>query len=105
MIADIAREDLWIISTKSERLAYAPANPINILSVAPWKPRDKTILVSRASKAPLRLSRLEDQFYALGPKALIAKMNTLQTHLIRAASSIAQWAAQGAVRRLAGSRR
>jgi aspartate aminotransferase len=52
MIADIARErDLWIIFDEIyERLAYAPANHINILSVAPDL-RDKTILVNGASKA------------------------------------------------------
>ena len=97
MIADIARErDLWIIFDEIyERLAYAPANHINILSVAPDL-RDKTILVNGASKAYAMTGwRIG---YALGPKALIAKMNTLQTHLTSNASSIAQWAAWGAVK-------
>lgn len=97
MIADIARErDLWIIFDEIyERLAYSPANHINILSVAPDL-RDKTILVNGASKAYAMTGwRIG---YALGPKALIAKMNTLQTHLTSNASSIAQWAAWGAVK-------
>lgn len=97
IIADIARErDLWIIFDEIyERLAYAPANHINILSVAPDL-RDKTILVNGASKAYAMTGwRIG---YALGPKALIAKMNTLQTHLTSNASSIAQWAAWGAVK-------
>ena len=35
--------------------------------------------------------------YALGPKEIIAKMATLQTHLTSNASSIAQWGAYGAI--------
>ena len=36
--------------------------------------------------------------YALGPKELMAKINTLQTHLTSNPCSIAQWAALGALR-------
>ena len=97
MIADIAREkDLWIIFDEIyERLVYASAKHVNILNVAPDL-RDKVILINGASKAYARTGwRIG---YALGPKPLIAKMNTLQTHLTSNASSIAQWAAWGAVK-------
>ena len=97
MIADIAREkDLWIIFDEIyERLVYAPAKHVNILNVAPDL-RDKVILINGASKAYAMTGwRIG---YALGPKPLIAKMNTLQTHLTSNASSIAQWAAWGAVK-------
>ena len=97
MIADIARErDLWIIFDEIyERLVYAPAKHVNILNVAPDM-RDKVILINGASKAYAMTGwRIG---YALAPKPLIAKMNTLQTHLTSNASSIAQWAAWGAVK-------
>ncbi|HAH68942.1 MAG TPA: pyridoxal phosphate-dependent aminotransferase [Synergistaceae bacterium] len=97
MIADIAREkDLWIIFDEIyERLVYASAKHVNILNVAPDL-RDKVILINGASKAYAMTGwRIG---YALGPKPLIAKMNTLQTHLTSNASSIAQWAAWGAVK-------
>ncbi len=97
MIADIARErDLWIIFDEIyERLVYGPAKHVNILNVAPDL-RDKVILINGASKAYAMTGwRIG---YALGPKPLIAKMNTLQTHLTSNASSIAQWAAWGAVK-------
>jgi len=97
MIADVAREkDLWIIFDEIyERLAYAPAKHVNILNVAPDL-RDKVIIINGASKAYAMTGwRIG---YALAPKPLIAKMNTLQTHLTSNASSIAQWAAWGAVK-------
>ena len=92
MIADIAERDLWIIFDEIyERLAYAP-NHINILSVAPDL-RDKTILVNRA-KQSLCDDRLEDRLRTR-PQSLY-QMNTL--NLTSNASSIARWAAWGAVR-------
>ena len=97
MIADVAREkDLWIIFDEIyERLVYAPAKHVNILNVAPDL-RDKVIIINGASKAYAMTGwRIG---YALAPKPLIAKMNTLQTHLTSTASSIAQWAAWGAVK-------
>ena len=97
MIADIAREkDLWIIFDEIyERLVYASAKHVKLLNVAPDL-RDKVILINGASKAYAMTGwRIG---YALGPKPLIAKMNTLQTHLTSNASSIAQWAAWGAVK-------
>ena len=97
MIADVAREkDLWIIFDEIyERLVYAPAKHVNILNVAPDL-RDKVIIINGASKAYAMTGwRIG---YALAPKPLIAKMNTLQTHLTSNASSIAQWAAWGAVK-------
>jgi aspartate aminotransferase len=97
MIADVARDkDLWIIFDEIyERLVYAPAKHVNILNVAPDL-RDKVIIINGASKAYAMTGwRIG---YALAPKTLIAKMNTLQTHLTSNASSIAQWAAWGAVK-------
>ncbi|MFA6893870.1 MAG: pyridoxal phosphate-dependent aminotransferase [Synergistaceae bacterium] len=97
MIADVARKkDLWIIFDEIyERLVYAPAKHVNILNVAPDL-RDKVIIINGASKAYAMTGwRIG---YALAPKPLIAKMNTLQTHLTSNASSIAQWAAWGAVK-------
>lgn len=97
MIADVAREkDLWIIFDEIyERLVYAPAKHVNLLNVAPDL-RDKVIIINGASKAYAMTGwRIG---YALAPKPLIAKMNTLQTHLTSNASSIAQWAAWGAVK-------
>lgn len=97
MIADFAREkDLWIIFDEIyERLVYAPAKHVNILNVAPDL-RDKVIIINGASKAYAMTGwRIG---YALAPKPLISKMNTLQTHLTSNASSIAQWAAWGAVK-------
>lgn len=97
MIADVAREkDLWIIFDEIyERLVYAPAKHVNILNVAPDL-RDKVIIINGASKAYAMTGwRIG---YALAPKPLIAKMDTLQTHLTSNASSIAQWAAWGAVK-------
>lgn len=97
MIADITREKgLWIIFDEIyERLVYGGAKHINILNVAPDL-RDRVILVNGASKAYAMTGwRIG---YALGPKELIKKMNTLQAHLTSNASSIAQWAALGALR-------
>jgi len=97
MIADVAREkDLWIIFDEIyERLVYSPAKHVNILNVAPDL-RDKVILINGASKAYAMTGwRIG---YALAPKPLIAKMNTLQTHLTSNACSIAQWATLGAIK-------
>lgn len=97
MITDIARErDLWIIFDEIyERLVYAPAKHVNILKVAPDL-RDKIIIINGVSKTYAMTGwRIG---YALAPKPLIAKMNTLQTQLSSNASSIAQWAAWGAIK-------
>lgn len=97
MIADVARErDLWIIFDEIyERFVYAPAKHVNILNVAPDL-RDKVILINGASKTYAMTGwRIG---YALAPKSLINKMNTIQTHLTSNACSIAQWAALGAIR-------
>ena len=97
MIADVAREKgLWIIFDEIyERLVYGGAKHVNILNVAPDL-RDQTILINGASKAYAMTGwRIG---YAVGPKELIKKMNTLQAHLTSNASSIAQWAALGALK-------
>ena len=97
MIADVAREkDLWIIFDEIyERFVYAPAKHVNILNVAPDL-RDRVILVNGVSKTYAMTGwRIG---YALAPKLLIDKMNTLQTHLTSNAPSISQWAALGAIK-------
>lgn len=88
--------DLWIIFDEIyERFVYAPAKHVNILNVAPDL-RDKVILINGASKTYAMTGwRIG---YALAPKSLINKMNTIQTHLTSNACSIAQWAALGAIR-------
>ena len=97
MIADAAKaNDLWIIFDEIyERLAYEPAKHVNILNAAP-DVKDRVLLINGASKAYAMTGwRIG---YALGPKELMAKMNTLQTHLTSNPCSIAQWAALGALR-------
>lgn len=95
-IADVAVEkDLWIIFDEIyERLAYAPAKHRNIINVAP-EVKDRVIIVNGVSKSYAMTGwRIG---YALGPSEIIAKMAALQTHLTSNASSIAQWAAYGAI--------
>ena len=97
MIAEVAKEkDLWIIFDEIyERFAYAPAKHVNILNAAPGI-RDRVLIINGVSKAYAMTGwRIG---YALGPKEIIAKMNTLQTHLTYNACSIAQGAACGAVK-------
>ncbi len=97
MIADTAREKgLWIIFDEIyERFVYPPAKHVNILNVAPDL-REQTIIINGASKAYAMTGWRVG--YALAPQPIIAKINTLQTHLTANASSIAQWAAWGAVK-------
>lgn len=97
MIADIAREhNLWVITDEIyERFAYAPARHVPFLSVAPDL-RDRTIIINGVSKSSAMTGwRIG---YALGPVELISKLKTLQAHLTSNASSIAQWAAYGAIK-------
>ncbi|MBR4400532.1 MAG: pyridoxal phosphate-dependent aminotransferase [Synergistes sp.] len=96
MIADVAKEnDLWIIFDEIyERLAYEPAKHVNILNAAP-DVKDRVLLINGASKAFAMTGWRVG--YALGPKELMAKMNTLQAHLTSNACSVAQWAALGAL--------
>ena len=96
MIAEVAIEkDLWIIFDEMyERFAYAPAKHVNILNACP-EAKDRVIIVNGVSKTYAMTGwRIG---YALGPKEIIAKMATLQTHLTSNASSIAQWGAYGAI--------
>ncbi|MEG1642482.1 MAG: pyridoxal phosphate-dependent aminotransferase, partial [Synergistaceae bacterium] len=97
MIADIAREHgLWIIFDEIyERFAYEPAKHYNILNIAPDL-KDRTVIINGVSKAYAMTGwRIG---YALAPKEMITKMNTMQTHLTSNASSIAQWAALAAIK-------
>ena len=96
MLADIAvANDLWIIYDEIyERLVYGEEKHLNILQVRP-ELRDRVILVNGVSKAYSMTGwRIG---YALAPKALVAKMDDIQSHLMSNASSIAQWAAVGAI--------
>ncbi|MEG1823995.1 MAG: pyridoxal phosphate-dependent aminotransferase [Cloacibacillus sp.] len=97
VIADVARSHgLWIIFDEIyERLAYEPAHHVNILNVAPDL-KESVLIINGVSKSYAMTGwRIG---YALGSEALIKKINTLQTHLTSNASSIAQWAALGALR-------
>ena len=97
MIAEVAKEkDLWIIFDEIyERFVYAPAKHVNILSVAP-EIKDRVLIINGVSKVYAMTGwRIG---YALGPQDIVAKINTLQTHLTSNACSIAQWAAYGALK-------
>ncbi|EHM10175.1 aspartate/tyrosine/aromatic aminotransferase [Thermanaerovibrio velox DSM 12556] len=97
MLAQVARErDLWIIFDEMyERLVYGDAKHVNILQVAP-DIKDRTLIVNGASKAYAMTGwRIG---YALGPSQWISDINALQGHLNSNASSIAQWAALGAIK-------
>jgi aspartate aminotransferase len=96
MLADLARQnDLWIIFDEIyERLVYGGAKHYNILQIAPDL-RDRVIIINGVSKAYSMTGwRIG---YALGPKEAIAKMDDIQSHLSSNPSSIAQWAAVGAI--------
>ena len=96
MLAEVAvKNDLWIIYDEIyERLVYGEEKHHNILQVAP-EIRDRVILVNGVSKAYSMTGwRIG---YALAPKGIIAKMDDIQSHLMSNASSIAQWAALGAI--------
>jgi aspartate aminotransferase len=96
MIAEIARErNLWIIFDEIyERLSYG-AKHVNILNVAP-ELKDQAILINGASKAYAMTGWRVG--WALAPKEIISKINSLQGHLTSNACSIAQWAALGALK-------
>ena len=96
MLAEVAREkDLWVIFDEMyERLVYGEARHVNFLQVAPDL-EDRTLLLNGASKSYAMTGwRIG---YALGPKSWIDDINALQGHLTSNASSIAQWAALGAL--------
>jgi aspartate aminotransferase len=96
-IADIAiKHDLWIIYDEIyERLVYDGQEHINIVSLRP-ELRDRTILINGASKAFAMTGwRIG---YALGPEEAMGKIGDFQGHLTSNPSSIAQWAAVGALR-------
>lgn len=96
MLADVAKKnDLWIIYDEIyERLVYGGTKHYNILNAAP-EIRDRVIQVNGASKAFCMTGwRIG---YALGPEDVIRKMDDIQGHLTSNASSIAQWAAVGAL--------
>lgn len=96
MLAAVAKEnDLWIIYDEIyERLVYGETEHLNILSVAP-EIRGRVILVNGVSKAYCMTGwRIG---YALGPKELVSKIDSIQGHLTSNASSVAQWASVGAI--------
>jgi aspartate aminotransferase len=95
-LAGLARaHDLWIVYDEIyERLVYGAAKHHNILQIAP-DIRDRVIIVNGVSKAYSMTGwRIG---YALGSKEIIARMDALQGNLTSNASSIAQWAAVGAI--------
>lgn len=95
-VADAARmHGWWIIYDEIyERLVYDGAKHVNILNVAPDL-RDQVIMINGVSKAFCMTGwRIG---YALGPADAIKKMDSLQGHITSCASSIAQWAAVGAL--------
>lgn len=97
MIADVAKEkNLWIIFDEIyERFTYEPAKHVNLLNVAP-DIKDRVIIINGVSKAYAMTGwRIG---YAIGPKEVIKKINTLQAHLMSNACSIAQWAAYSAIK-------
>jgi len=96
MLAEVAvKHDLWIIYDEIyERLVYGDTKHHNILELVP-EIRDRVILINGVSKAFCMTGwRIG---YALGPKDVIKKMDDIQSHLTSNASSIAQWAAVGAI--------
>lgn len=96
MLAEVAeKNDMWIISDEIyERLVYGGVKHHNILNVVP-EIRDRTLLINGVSKAFCMTGwRIG---YALGPKDIISKMDAIQGHMTSNATSIAQWAALGAL--------
>jgi aspartate aminotransferase len=96
MLARVAAEnDIWVIFDEIyERLVYGGSKFTDILQAAP-EIRDRVILINGVSKAYCMTGwRIG---YALGPGELIARMDDIQGHLTSNASSIAQWAAVGAI--------
>lgn len=95
-VADATKKHgLWMVYDEIyERLVYDGAKHVNILNVAP-EIRDSVIMVNGVSKAFCMTGwRIG---YALGPENIIKKMDSLQGHITSCASSIAQWAAAGAL--------
>ena len=96
MIAEVVREhDLWVISDDIyERLVYEPHNFLTLLQVAPDL-YDQTIIINGASKSYAMTGwRIG---YAIGPEDAIKMINKFASHITSNASSIAQWAALGAI--------
>ena len=95
LIAETAKKhDLWILSDEIyERLSYGKQH-INLLQAAP-DVRGRTILINGASKAYAMTGWRVG--WALGPKEIISKINSLQGHFTSNACSVAQWAALGAL--------
>ena len=96
MLAEIAeKNDLWIVFDEIyERLVYGEARHHNIVQLLP-RIRERVLIANGVSKAYCMTGwRIG---YALGPKELIGKIDALQSHLTSNASSIAQWAAAGAI--------
>ena len=89
------RHDLWIIWDEIyERLVYGDAHHVNPLELLPdLAPR--VLLINGVSKAFAMTGwRIG---YALGPEALVSKMDEFQGHLTSNACSVAQWASLGAL--------
>lgn len=91
----VKEKGLWLIFDEIyERLVYGTASHHNILNLVPDL-RDSTLLINGVSKAYAMTGwRIG---YALGPKALIDKMGSIQGHLTSNAAAVSQWASVGAM--------
>lgn len=92
----VIKHDLWLIWDEIyERLVYGEARHYNAVQILP-ELISRTILINGVSKGYAMTGwRIG---YVIAPKELAAKINALQGHLTSNPSSIAQWAAVGAIR-------
>ncbi len=96
-IADLAvKYDLWLIWDEIyERLTYKQAEHLNPVQLMP-ELASRTIIINGVSKAYAMTGwRIG---YSIAPPGLAAKINAFQSHLTSNPSSIAQWAAFGAMK-------
>lgn len=96
-LGDIAiKHDLWLIWDEIyEQLVYGGNKHYNPLQLMP-ELASRIIIINGVSKAYAMTGwRIG---YSIAPKALAAKINDFQSHLTSNASSIAQWAAVGAMK-------
>jgi len=90
------KRNLWLIWDEIyERLVYGEARHNNIVQILP-ELMSRTILINGVSKGYAMTGwRIG---YVIAPKELAAKINAFQGHLTSNPTSVAQWAALGALR-------
>jgi aspartate aminotransferase len=90
------KHDLWIIWDEIyEQLIYGDNKHYHPQQLVP-EIADRVITINGVSKTYAMTGwRIG---YALGPKSVLGKINAFQSHLTSGATSIAQWAAVGAMR-------